>query len=531
MESISGNIIDVIAQRIYPGTIHFENGKIAHVEETPDTQYSNYLSPGLVDAHVHVESSLLSPAEFGRAAAVHGSAASVSDPHEIANVLGIEGVEWMIESSRNTPFKIYFGAPSCVPATPFETAGATFTAKEIATLFQKPEISYLAEVMNFPGVVARNPDLMAIVDCAKKHGKRIDGHAPGLSGEDLKKYVSAGIETDHECTTLEEAREKQALGMKIAIREGSAARNFEALWPILNEHPDSVFLCSDDKHPDELIVSHINALIKRAVNKGVPLMSAFRAATVNPVTHYKLNVGLLQAGDPADLAEWDSLESLNCKRCWIDGQLVAENGKSNLPYHAEAPINYFNTQTKQEADFAFTKNQDLSRAIVALDGQLLTKEMHTDAKAIDVEKDLLKICVVNRYNNAKPTSALIHGFSLKDGAIASSVAHDSHNIVVVGTNDKDICRAVNLIISAGGGLSISAGSGGNILKLPIAGLMSDGKAEKVAHGFSGLTHAAHNLGCTLASPYMALSFMALLVIPKLKLSDKGLFDVETFSLV
>jgi adenine deaminase len=528
---LSGNIIDVVAGSIFPGTLTISNGRISAIQQTPEASYDNYLCPGLVDAHVHVESSLLSPAEFGRAALKHGTVASVSDPHEIANVLGIPGVEWMLEDAKRTPFAIHFGAPSCVPATPFETAGATFGPDEVDQLLAKDEIVYLAEVMNFPAVIARDPRMMAILEKAKARGKRIDGHAPAVTGDALKQYVSAGIETDHESITLEEGRQKCQLGMRVAIREGSAARNFEALWPLLNEFPELCFFCSDDKHPDDLVVSHINALVARAIRLGVEPMHALRAATLNPIQHYGLNVGRLQVGDPADIAEFDSLETMHCLSCWKSGQLVAENGQSKLAYQPTTPINRFNAHLKQPSDFKLPNAADSKRVIVALDGQLITEECEFDPSKSIAEQDLCYITVVNRYADTAPPIALIKGFGLKNAAIASSVAHDSHNVVVVGTSAELLCKATNLVIQAQGGLSLATEEIEKVLPLPIAGLMSTGNCNEVAEAFTTLSNLAKSNGCPLGSPYMTLSFMALLVIPKLKISDFGLFDVSTFSLI
>lgn len=527
---LSGNIVDVIAGTIVPGTITVTDGHISAIEHTLDARYHSYLCPGLVDAHVHVESSLLAPSEFGRAALTHGTVASVSDPHEIANVLGLEGVEWMLEDAKRTPFSINFGAPSCVPATPFETAGANFGPDEVDQLLAKDEILYLAEVMNFPAVIGRDARMMAIIEKAKLRGKRIDGHAPAVTGEALQQYASAGIETDHESITLDEARQKCRLGMKIAIREGSAARNFDALWPLLNEFPELCFFCSDDKHPDDLVVSHINALVARAIGHGVDPIDALRAATLNPIQHYGLNVGCLQIGDPADIAEFDST-TMRCLRCWKSGQLVAEDGQSTLPYQSTAPINRFDATEKQPSDFKLPPSDGARPIIVALDGQIITDETEATAHTADPEQDLCYIAVVNRYADTPPAVALIKGFGLKDAAIASSVSHDSHNIVVVGTSPEHLCRATNLIIQEQGGLSLTAPSIEKTLPLAIAGLMSTGTCQDVAQAFTSLSDTAKQLGCPLASPYMTLSFMALLVIPKLKISDKGLFDVSTFSLI
>lgn len=548
--SVSGNVVDVCGDRVFPGTIEVSDGRIVSIAETPDAHYSTFITPGLVDAHVHIESSMLAPSEFARAATLHGTVATVSDPHEIANVLGIPGVEWMIEDGKRTPFKFFFGAPSCVPATSFETAGACLKQPEIEYLLQKKEIKYLAEVMNFPAVIHRDPEMMAIVETAKKLNKRIDGHSPGLIDEPLKQYASAGIETDHECVTLQEAQQRIALGMKVAIREGSAAKNFEALWPIIKETPSHVFLCSDDKHPDDLVVSHINALLRRLVENGIDRLDALRCATLNPVQHYGLEVGLLREGDPADLVEWNSLETFEAKRTWIDGKLVAEASPSpstvnsppstahRLPRLQVEPVNQFNTSEKLVSDFKLKAVEGKQvRVIGALDGQLLTSEKTYRFKTTeenfqcDREADVLKIAVVNRYQEAPPCVGLIQHFGLTNGAMASSVAHDSHNIVAVGTSDEMLCRAINLVIQQQGGLSAVIDETEKIIPLPIAGLMSCDDAWTVARDFELLTKMVKENGCPLTSPFMTLSFMALLVIPTLKIGDKGLFNVDSFSLV
>lgn len=531
--SIEGNIVDPVAGRVFPGRIEVEQGHIARITEERGKSYATTLTPGLVDAHVHVESSMLSPAEFGRVAAIHGTVASVSDPHEIANVLGIEGVRWMIENAERTPFKIYYGAPSCVPATPFETAGAQFGPDEVDELLADDRVLYLSEVMNFPAVIHRDPTLMAIVERARARGKRIDGHAPGVIGDDLRQYAAAGIGTDHECSTLEEGRQRCQLGMRVAIREGSAARNFEALWPLLKEFPEKVFFCSDDKHPDDLVKGHIDQLVARAIAKGIDPMVAIRAASLNPVRHYGLQVGLLQEGDPADFAERESLQTMRALRCWIDGKLVGEAGRALLPHLPCQAINRFAASPKKPEDFTLPhrRNTKPRRVMVALDGELLTGETEADADAPDPSADLLQITVVNRYGDTPPASALIKGFGLRHGAMASSVAHDSHNIVAVGTDANALTGAVNAVIRSGGGLSFYDGQQAHTLDLPIAGLMTDREAWEVGAQFESLTALAKEAGCTLGSPFMTLSFMALLVIPSLKLSDRGLFDAGTFSLV
>jgi len=508
-------------------------------EQGPPQPGAPWFSPGFVDAHVHVESSMLPPSEFARVAVTHGTVATVSDPHEIANVLGLPGVRWMIADAQHAACKIFFGAPSCVPATGFETAGARFGPREVGELLALPEILYLAEVMNFPAVIHDDPVMHAIIAEAKKRGKHIDGHSPGVLGEDLKKYAAAGIETDHECTTLEEARQRAALGMMVWIREGSAARNFEALWPLLLEKPEQCGLCSDDKHPDELLVSQIDALVRRAVAHGVPVMDALRAGTRNPVRHYGLPVGLLQPGDPADLVELNNLTEFKVQRTWVNGQLVAQNGKPLVARVSVTPVNVFNTQPKTPADFALPAVPGKRmRVIEAIDGQIVTGATIEKPKVspngfveCDPARDLLKLTVVNRYCDTPPAVALVRNFGLKSGALASSVAHDSHNIVAVGANDADLARAVNAVIKHGGGLSFAAGEIEKVLPLPIAGLMTTQDAHAAGAAYQELSNLARQHGCGLQAPYMCLSFLALLVIPQLKLSDLGLFDVGKFLLV
>ncbi len=533
LNSISGNIVDVLNRRIYKGKIVLENGFIREIieqEEVPDI----YILPGFVDAHVHVESSMLTPSEFARLSSPHGTVATVSDPHEIANVLGIEGVHYMLEDAAKTPFKFFFGAPSCVPATTFETAGATVTVEDIDTLLQRADILYLSEMMNFPGVLFEDKEVMAKIALAKQYGKVVDGHAPGLRGEDAKKYIAAGISTDHECFTLAEALDKLQHGMKIAIREGSAAKNYEALCPLIRSHTDDVFFCSDDKHPNELVVGHLNEIVTRSLEKGYPLMDILQCACINPVLHYKLPVGLLQVDDRADFIVVNNLREFDVLQTYIDGDLIAENGKTLLQYQ-EAPIkNYFNTSEKVISDFELPATSQQIRVIEALEGQLITNALEANVlekegmAVSDVANDILKLTVVNRYSNTPPAIAFIKNFGLKKGAIAGSVAHDSHNIIAVGTNDADLCEAVNLIIREKGGLSLADGDTKEVLPLPVAGIMTSANGYQVADAYTKLDRMAKALGTPLNAPYMTLSFMALLVIPSLKLSDKGLFDGDQF---
>jgi adenine deaminase len=533
---LSANLVDIEQQAIYPARIIVQNGKIASVQRLNEQQ-DNYILPGFIDAHVHIESSMLTPAEFARLAVVHGTVATVSDPHEIGNVMGVEGVQYMIENGKSVPFKFNFGAPSCVPATTFETAGAEITADDIDKLMQQDDIKYLAEMMNWPGVLHHDTDVYKKIAIAQKYNKPVDGHAPGLKGEQAKQYIAAGISTDHECFTAEEASDKLKYGMKILIREGSAAKNFDALAPLLHEHSDNMMFCSDDKHPDSLELGHINELVKRALDKNVELFKVLKAACINPVKHYKLDVGLLKEGDAADFIIVSDLEEFKILKTYIDGQVVAENGETRIEKVANKVINNFNTSLKKPGDFKIKNSSPTIRVIEALDGQLITNERLFEHKQTtpylisDPNNDILKIAVVNRYADAPPAVGFISNFGLKRGAIASSVAHDSHNIIAIGVDDESLCRAVNLIIKEKGGISLTDHKTDNILPLPIAGIMTSEDGYKVAKQYADIDSRAKNLGSGLASPYMTLSFMALLVIPFLKLSDRGLFDGSGFRFV
>ncbi|PSL35991.1 adenine deaminase [Chitinophaga ginsengisoli] len=533
---ISGNLIDILQQKIYPATVTVENGVITRITEDATT-YEQYLLPGFIDAHVHVESSMLTPSQFARLAVVHGTVATVSDPHEIANVLGVKGVEYMLENGKSVPFKFCFGAPSCVPATIFETAGAEVTVADVENLLQKPEVLYLTEMMNFPGVLHEQPDVMAKIAAAKRIGKPIDGHAPGLRGEDAKKYIAAGISTDHECFTAEEALDKLHYGMHILIREGSAARNFDALIHLLHDYPEKIMFCSDDKHPDNLVEGHINILVKRALALKIDLFKVLRAACVNPVLHYKIPAGLLRVGDPADFIVADNLDSFNIVATYIDGRAVAQHGETRIPSVIAPVINNFDCAPKSSSDFHITTSGVTAnvKVIEALDGQLITNSFTETLPVVDgqlfssTEKDILKLAVVNRYHAAPVALGFIRNFGFKQGAIASSVAHDSHNIIVVGVDDESIAQAVNAVIAHKGGVSVVDNNEASVLPLPVAGLMSNLDGYEVAARYSELDKAAKALGSKLDAPFMTLSFMALLVIPHLKLSDKGLFDGDTFS--
>jgi adenine deaminase len=536
MQHIEGQLVDIKNRNIMNARVSFSKEEgILNIEKIP-TAPSHYILPGFIDAHIHIESSMLIPSEFARLAVTHGTVSTVSDPHEIANVLGVKGVEFMIENGKKVPFKFNFGAPSCVPATTFETAGATISPKDLQKLLQKDEIKYLAEMMNWPGVVYDDKEVYEKLEIAKKAGKPIDGHAPGLKGDLAKKYISAGISTDHECFTAEEALDKLRFGMKIIIREGSAAKNFNALVGLIDQHYEQMMFCSDDKHPDELELWHINKLVSRAVKQGNDVFKVLQMACINPVEHYKLDVGLLKVGDFADFAVVDNLENFNVKQTFIDGRLVAENGKSFIESVKEEEPNNFKVEPKASEDFKIQPTTDSNqiRVIEAMDGELVTNELIFPAKiennnlVSNTENDVLKIAVVNRYSNAKPAIAFIKNFGLKRGAIASTVAHDSHNIIAVGVSDAEICRAVNMLIEVKGGVSVYSEQESSLLPLPVAGLMSAKDGYEVAKNYAQIDQLAKDMGSTLEAPFMTLSFMALLVIPTLKLSDLGLFNGEKF---
>ena len=531
--NVKGNIVDILNKRIFKGEVCVENGQISAIREV-NHEVENYILPGFVDAHIHIESSMVVPSEFAKIAVLHGTVATVSDPHEIANVLGVQGVYFMIENGKKVSLKFNFGAPSCVPATSFESAGAVINADDIKLMMENPDINYLAEMMNYPGVLFDDEEVLQKIEHAKNNNKPIDGHAPGLRGDDVTKYIAAGISTDHECFRYDEALEKLQKGMKILIREGSAAKNFEALIDLLPEHYNNMMFCSDDKHPDDLLLGHINQLCERAVAKGMDIFKVLQAACVNPVKHYNLEVGLLQVGDPADFILVDNLKEFNVLETYINGELVAKNGKSFIKSVPFEVLNNFNTDIKKVADFRLASSSKKIRVIEALDGELVTNQIAADSLIVDgnlvsnTATDVLKMTVVNRYKNETPSIAFIKNFGIKEGAIASSVGHDSHNIIAIGVSDEAICKAVNLIIENKGGVCAVTKTTEKVVALPVAGIMSDQPAEIIGNAYAALDAMAKEMGSTLRAPYMSLSFMALLVIPSLKLSDKGLFDGNTF---
>ncbi len=530
---ISGKIIDVHQRRIYPGTVIFSAGVIEDIQEkkeSPDV----FILPGMVDAHVHIESSMLVPSHFAVAVVKHGTIAVVADPHEIANVMGKEGIRFMLDNAGNVPVKMLFGAPSCVPATSSESAGAKIGASDIAELLELSGIGFLAEMMNFPGVIYEDAEVHRKLAVAKKAGVPIDGHAPGLTGDDLKKYIKAGITTDHECTSIEEALEKISGGMKILIREGSAAKNLESLAPLLKYYPNEVMLCTDDLHPETLAKGHINKLVARLITMGYDIFDVLRAASVNPVEHYGIKAGLLRKGDPADFIVADDPSKMNVLQTWIDGKMVFDGDRTLFGPGEVKKINRFKCTRLMTDEIRVINEGRKMHVIVAQNGELLTgsEEVPTGEEPFvtsRINDDILKIVVKERYNDKPPAVGFIKGFGLKSGAIASSVAHDSHNIIAVGTNDRDIVAAINMIVDAEGGMSVVSEEGADILKLPVAGIMSDMPVTAMAKRYERLSETVKNLGCRLDAPFMTLSFMALLVIPRLKMSDKGLFDGLTFT--
>ena len=532
--TIQGRIVDLHQGEIFSGTVTVAHNKIQSIKKEVVAS-EKYILPGLIDAHIHIESSMLTPAAFAQLAVVHGTVATVSDPHEIANVLGIEGVDFMIENGKKVPFKFYFGAPSCVPATAFESSGAVLGVDAMETLLSRPEIHYMAEMMNYPGVIYKDAEVMAKIAVAKKHNKPVDGHAPGLKGEQARQYIEAGITTDHECFTMEEALDKIQHGMKIQIREGSAAKNFDALVGLLETHPEHVLFCSDDKHPNDLVKGHINELVKRAIHLGYDPILVLQSCILNPVKHYNLNVGLLREGDLADFIVIDNLQDFNVLQTYIDGILVAENGKSLIQHVETATPNRFLIDSFSAKELELKGDGSPIKIIEAIEGQLITNTI-VDTPLVengllvsDTERDYLKIVVMNRYKKTHPAIGFIKNIGLKNGAIASTVAHDSHNIIAVGSSDALLEKAIHALVAAKGGVVACTPDELVLLSLPVAGLMSGNDGKQVAADYEKADALAKKAGSTLQAPFMTLSFMALLVIPQLKLSDKGLFDGATFS--
>ncbi len=538
MRTISGNIVDVVSKSIFKAVLQIDNGKIIDIKPADEVE-EQFIIPGFVDAHIHIESSMMLPSEFARYSVIHGTVACVCDPHEIANVCGVSGVDYMIENGKHSPMKFYFGAPSCVPSTQFETSGAELNAETVEKLLLRDDIYFLAEMMNFPGVIQKNKEVYAKLDAAKRIGKPIDGHAPELRGEDLIAYAAGGITTDHECMTIAEAEAKMALGMTVQIREGSAAKNFDDLLSLLDNHSDNIMFCSDDKHPDDLMKNgHIDALVRRAVAKGYDPIEVLRICSLTPIKHYKLDVGLLQLGDDADFVMVNNLTDFDVKATYIRGDKVSENGIPTFPRYVPSElINQFNVQKVTAAQLRVVPGKGLLKVIHVDDGQLFTHQILCEPKVVvgnivsDVENDVLKLVVYNRYQPSVPAIGFIRNIGLKRGALASTVAHDSHNIVAVGTSDDEIASAINQIIDSKGGILACEGNKTCLLSLPVGGLMSDAEGSKIAQQYEEVDAMAKELGSTLHAPFMTVAFMSLLVIPELKLGDKGLFDGKNFRFV
>jgi len=532
---VSGQLVDIHTRNIYPAVLSILAGKILNVEKVQKAP-EVFIIPGLIDAHIHIESSMITPGAFSLAAVKHGTCGVVSDPHEIANVLGIKGVEFMINDAKKVPLNFFFGAPSCVPATNFESNGARLNSKEVRKLLKKKEIKYLSEMMNFPGVISNDREVLKKLDCAKELGKPIDGHAPGLTGDLLKKYINAGITTDHECSSISEAKEKISLGMKILIREGSAAKNLNALKELFNSDPSMVMLCSDDLHPEMLREGHINKLIARLISEGYNIFDVIRSATINPSEHYNLDAGLLRKGDSADFILVDSPAKMNVSETWIKGNKVFADEKVQFKYETGIPVNNFVCEPLKEPEvLVLNRNREI-RIIVAIEGELLTSEIHRSSRTTeyvtpDIDNDILKIVVKERYKDLAPAIGFIKGFGLKSGAFASSIAHDSHNIISIGTNDLDIVNSINEIVRLKGGLAVSNDGIVKSLQLNIGGIMTTSTCDEIAYDYDSLNQLVSSMGCTMKAPFMTLSFMALLVIPDLKIGDRGLFDVKKFELV
>ena len=530
---IKGNLLNVFTEEIYPAEISLEKGLIKCVKPVKEN-FDDIILPGFIDAHIHIESSMLSPSRFAEVVVPHGTTSVVTDPHEIANVMGTTGIEYMMRDAATVPLNVFFTASSCVPATAFETSGAKINSHEIDKLLDNDNMVALGEMMNFPGVLADDEEVLAKIAVTKKHQKPVDGHAPLLSGEGLCKYVRAGISTEHECTTKTEVTEKRKLGMKVMLRQGSSAKNLKDLIGAGGD-----FLVSDDKHPEDLIKGHVDLMVKEAIKLGLDPVEAVEMVTINPASHYKLNNGSISPGRSADLIVVDDLENLNVKKVFIKGKLVAQDNKPLFPVKPIKIDNSFIVHSKSPSDFEISSKNEEERVnvIEVIEGQLITGESEAVLKVDDsylqpdLEEDILKIAVVERYGHNRISNAFVNGFRLQKGAIASSVAHDSHNIIVVGTTASDMVDVVNHLIKNGGGLVASADGKINSLKLSIAGLMSNENAETVSFKLKVLKEKVKSMGCKLDSPFMTLSFMALLVIPQLKISDLGLFDGEKFQFV
>ena len=557
-------MLDVLTDSVYPARITIEDGifkEIVPIQVSEETQIDveGLMLPGFIDSHIHIESSMMTPAQFAKVAVRHGTTAVVCDPHEIANVHGIDGVEFMIENASTVPFNFYFAAPSCVPATSFETSGAVLDSEDIEYLLQKPEVVALAEMMNFPGVIGADEEVLRKLRIARKYNKPIDGHAPLVSGKELDKYIEQGIVTDHECSNFHEAIEKKQKGMKIMVRDGSSAKNMEALFDFSQrieyyKNQDSFgiiptevlsrrlhspifdFMVSDDKNPRDLVNGHLNESVKKAVGLGIDLIKAIEMVTINPAAHYGLDGGSIVTGSKADFIIVDNLDELNILKTYISGECVFDGENVLFDVEDVEFVNSMNVDKKSSEDFNIYFNGDECEVnvIQCFDGDLLTRKATAKLKTEngivqpDISEDVLKMAVVERHGSNNVANAFIKGFGLKKGAIASSVSHDSHNIVVIGYSSEKMAEAVNMVIENMGGMAVVSDDFEDSLSLPIAGLMSNQDGIVTAKKLRTLQKMAFAMGCRLTAPFMTMAFMSLLVIPSIKLSDKGLFDGDRF---
>lgn len=527
-----GHIVDVVRRRIYDGRIEVCDGMISSVSECDIQSEAPYILPGFIDSHVHIESSMLIPAEFAAVAAGHGTIGVVSDPHEIANVLGRAGVDFMIDNASRTNFNFCFGAPSCVPSCgpDIESGGAVLSSKDVEELLQKPEIGYLSEMMNYPGVLADDAEVLAKIASAHRLGKPVDGHAPGLLGEKRAGYAGKGISTDHECTTYEEGLSCLENDMNVLIREGSAAKNYEALIPLLAIRPDRIMFCTDDSHPGDFVAGHIDNIVRRAIRDGYNFWDVLRAACLNPQEHYRLNWGLLREGDPATFIMADSLApTMRILATFFRG----EPHRTDRTYSIDTFPNIFEADVIREEDIR-GGNVGTVPVILASDGQLFTSLEY--ARRDDVSypwNEIQKIVVVNRYSRGvMPAVGYIRGFNIRNGAMAASVAHDCHNVVAIGSSDSMIVRAVNEVITMRGGLVAICGENRiSRIELPVAGVMSPLEGKEVARLNREVHDTVAAAGCTMRSPFITMSFMCLPVIPQVKITDKGVFDAEKWEFV
>jgi adenine deaminase len=535
--SVKGVIVNPTSRTKEGGEILISNGEIKSIIKNPKIK-NPFILPGFIDSHVHIESSMLIPSQFARMAVKHGTIAVVTDPHEVANVAGIEGIWFMLSDARKTPMHFFFGVPSCVPASPLEKSGATLNSTDVKSLLSEDDFLYLAEMMNFPGVINDDEEVVRKISAAKELGKPIDGHAPGLSGEDLIKYVASGIETDHECSTTEEAIQKIKLGMKVLIREGSAAKNFDTLISLVKEFPKSVMFCTDDCHPDYLEKGHINKLVAKAIKQGYDFFDVIYAATINPINHYKLPLGRLKENDPADFILVKDLDNFEVLATYIKGKPVYSNNKINFSVkNVVRPKFSFRSSFRAEDLNVFCSGQKLN-VIGAIEGELLTKWTKEDSPVpigenvyANPKDDFLKIVLLDRYSEDPPVVCYIRGFGLKTGAIAASIAHDSHHIICIGCEDESIEQAFEWIISQKGGICFAKKQKVKGIPLPFFGLMTNLEGTSISKKYHNLNKLVRDAGSNLNSPFMTLSFMALTVIPELKVFHNGLFDANNFKKV